>query len=43
MTMIMSICRPYYKIIVPRNLHKLILSVIIFTDAKVVVEAEAIF
>ncbi|MDT3496167.1 aminotransferase class I/II-fold pyridoxal phosphate-dependent enzyme [Bacillus toyonensis] len=34
MTMIMSVCRPHDKIIVPRNLHKSILSAIIFAGAK---------
>ncbi|WP_110930137.1 aminotransferase class I/II-fold pyridoxal phosphate-dependent enzyme [Paenibacillus bouchesdurhonensis] len=34
MTMIMSVCGPGDKIIVPRNLHKSILSAIIFAGAK---------
>lgn len=34
MTMIMSVCGPGDKIVVPRNLHKSILSAIIFAGAK---------
>ncbi|PYI55615.1 aminotransferase class I/II-fold pyridoxal phosphate-dependent enzyme [Paenibacillus flagellatus] len=34
MTMIMSVCRPGDKIVVPRNLHKSILSALIFSGAK---------
>lgn len=34
MTMIMSVCSPGDKIIVPRNVHKSVLSAIIFTGAK---------
>lgn len=34
MTMIMSVCSPGDKIIVPRNVHKSILSAIIFSGAK---------
>ena len=34
MTMIMTVCSPGDKIIVPRNVHKSVLSAIIFTGAK---------
>ncbi len=34
MTMILSVCRPGDKIIVPRNVHRSILSAIIFSGAK---------
>lgn len=34
MTMIMSVCEPNDKIIVPRNVHKSVLSAIIFAGAK---------
>lgn len=34
MTMIMTVCGPGHKIIVPRNLHKSILSAIVFSGAK---------
>jgi arginine decarboxylase len=34
MTMILSVCRPGDKIIVPRNVHKSVMSAIIFAGAK---------
>lgn len=34
MTMIMSVCSPGDKIIVPRNIHKSVMSAIIYTGAK---------
>src|SRR5690606_30916233 len=34
MTMILSVCQPGDKIIVPRNVHKSVMSAIIFAGAK---------
>jgi arginine decarboxylase len=41
MTMIMSVCSPGDKIIVPRNVHKSVMSAIIFAGAKPVFVAPA--
>ena len=34
MTMVMSVCGPGDKILVPRNVHKSVMSAIIFSGAK---------
>ena len=34
MTMVMSVCDPGDKILVPRNVHKSVMSAIIFSGAK---------